>query len=154
MNDESSTLPERRQAPTKPFGRYSLRGRRRTSWRETDTDYYVDRYETKYFAVICAALLLCVLDAYFTIKILHFGGSELNPLMATLIDRNPGLAITAKYLGLAASIVIILVHKNFIVFGRLKVRHLLYAVFALYALLVSCEAYVVLTYVRLDGPPA
>jgi len=154
MDIENTPLPDRRQAPTKPFSRYTLRGRRMKSWRDTDVNYYVDRYETRYFAVICAALLLCVLDAYFTIKILHIGGTELNALMRALIDKNPALAIVAKYLGLAVSIVIILIHKNFVVFGRLKVRHLLYAVFVLYGVLVSYEAYVVMTYIKLAGPPA
>lgn len=154
MDIENTPLPDRRQALTKPFSRYTLRGRRMKSWRDTDVNYYVDRYETRYFAVICAALLLCVLDAYFTIKILHIGGTELNALMRALIDKNPALAIVAKYLGLAVSIVIILIHKNFVVFGRLKVRHLLYAVFVLYGVLVSYEAYVVMTYIKLAGPPA
>ena len=154
MEIENGDLPDRRRTPTKPFSRYTLGGRRMKSWREADTNYYVDRYETKYFALICAVLLLCVLDAYFTIRILHFGGTELNTLMLFLIDRNPALAIIAKYLGLAVSIVILLIHKNYIVFGRLKVRYLLYAVFVLYGILVSYEAYAVLTYVKLAGPPA
>jgi hypothetical protein len=154
MDTETETIPERRRAPTKPFSRYVLRGRRMRSWREEDVNYYVDRYETKYFALICAVLILCILDAYFTIRILHLGGSELNTLMRALIDRNPILAITAKYLGLAASIVVLLIHKNWIVFGRLKVRYLLYAVFVLYGVLVSYEAYVVLTCVKIAGPPA
>jgi hypothetical protein len=121
---------------------------------DADTNYYVDRYETKYFALICAALLMCVLDAYFTLRILHFGGSELNPLMVVLIDRKPALAMIAKYLGMAVCIAIILIHKNFVVFGRLKVRYLLYVVFLIYGLLVSYEAYVVLTYVKIAGPPS
>jgi len=154
MEIEKEIFRERRRTPTKPFGRYALRGRRMRSWRESDANYYVDRYETKYFALICAVLLLGVLDAYFTIRILHMGGSEINALMRPLLDRKPALAIVAKYLSLAGSIIIILVHKNYIIFGRLKVRHLLLAVLVLYGLLVLYEAHVVLTYVRLAGPPA
>jgi hypothetical protein len=154
MEMEKRALPDRRRAPTKPFGRFALRGRRMKSRRQdADTNYYVDRYETKYFALICAALLLCVLDTYLTLRILHFGGSELNPLMLFLIDRKPTLAMIAKYLGMAVSIVIILIHKNFIVFDRLKVRLFLYFIFIIYGLLVSYEAYVVLTYVKIAGPP-
>jgi hypothetical protein len=154
METESGRLVDRRRTPTKPFSRYTFRGRRMKSWRADDANYYVDRYETRYFAVICAALILCILDAYFTIRILHMGGSELNGLMRFLLDRNPVLAITLKYLGLAASIAVILIHKNFIIFGRLKVRYLLYAVFLLYSVLVAYEAYVVLTCTRLAGSPA
>jgi len=151
MDSENERRPERRKAPTKPFGRYVLRGRRMKSWRDEDVNYYVDRYESRYFALICAVLIMCVLDVYFTIRILHFGGSELNILIGPLLDRNPILAITAKYLGLVASIVILLIHKNFVVFGRLKIRTLLYAVFALYGILVSYEAYVVLTCIHIVG---
>jgi hypothetical protein len=155
MEQEKRVRPDRRQTSTKPFGRYMLRGRRMKSRRRSeDRNYYVDRYETGYFALICAVLLFCVLDAYLTLRILHIGGNELNPLMRFLLERKPGLAMTIKYLGLAASIVVILVHKNFTVIGRLKAHYLLFAVLIIYGCLVAYEAYVVLTYARLAGPLA
>jgi len=155
MIAEKRAIPDRRRLPTKPFSRYSLKGRRMKSRRQgEEANYYVDRYETKYFAVVCAVLLLCVFDAYLTLKILHLGGNELNPLMLIFIDRKPALAMIAKYLGTAACIVIILIHENFIVFGGLKVRYFLYVVFFIYCALVSYETYVVLTHIRIFGPIA
>jgi hypothetical protein len=153
MDSEDKTLPERRQSPTKPISRYMLNGRRMRSWREDDVNYYVDRYGPKLFALISAVLLMGVLDAYLTIRILHLGGSELNALMRWLLDHHPELAITLKYLVLAASIVILVIHKNFVVFGRLKIRSVLLAVFILYGILITYEAYVVLTCTRIVGPP-
>lgn len=152
MDSEDKTLPERRKSPTKPIGRYTLKGRRMKSWRADDVNYYVDRYGSKLFALISAVLLMGVLDAYLTIRILHLGGSELNALMRWMLDHRPGLAITLKYLALAASIVILVIHKNFVVFGRLKIRTVLSVVFVLYGILVSYEACVVLTCVRIAGP--
>jgi hypothetical protein len=152
MDSEDKTLPERRQSPTRPIGPYMFRGRRMKSWREGDVNYYVDRYGPKLFAIICAILLMGVLDAYLTIRILHLGGSELNALMRWLLDHKPGLAITLKYLILAASVTILVIHKNFVVFRGLKIRTVLYAVFVLYGILVSYEAYVVVTCVRIAGP--
>lgn len=153
MDSEDKTLPERRQSPTKPISRYMLKGRRMRSWREDDVNYYVDRYGPKLFAVISAILLMGVLDAYLTIRILHLGGSELNALMRWMLDHNPELAIVLKYLVLAASVVILVIHKNFVVFGRLRIRSVLLAIFILYAVLIAYEAYVVLTCVRIAGPP-
>lgn len=154
MDAEDKTLPERRQAPTKPISRYMFKGRRMRSWREEDVNYYVDRYGSKLFALISAILLMGVLDAYLTIRILHLGGSELNSLMRWMLDHNPELAIVLKYLILAASIVILVIHKNFVVFGGLKIRTVLLAIFILYGILISYEAYVVLTCARIVGPPA
>ena len=54
---------------------------------------------------------------------------------------------------LAASVVILVIHKNFVVFGRLRIRSVLLAIFILYAVLIAYEAYVVLTCVRIAGPP-
>ena len=153
MDSEDKTLPERRQSPTKPISRYMINGRRMRSWRDDDVNYYVDRYGPKLFALISAVLLMGVLDAYLTIRILHLGGSELNALMRWLLDHHPELAITLKYLVLAASIVILVIHKNFVVFGRLKIRSVLLAVFILYGILITYEAYVVLTCTRIVGPP-
>ena len=153
MDSEDKTLPERRRSPTKPISRYMVKGRRMRSWREDDVNYYVDRYGPKLFALISAVLLMGVLDAYLTIRILHLGGSELNALMRWLLDHHPELAITLKYLVLAASIVILVIHKNFVVFGRLKIRSVLLAVFILYGILITYEAYVVLTCTRIVGPP-
>jgi hypothetical protein len=155
MTTEKRAVPDRRRLPTKPFSRHSLKGRRMISRRQgEEVNYYVDRYETKYFAIVCAVLLLCVIDAYLTLRILRFGGNELNPLMLIFIDRRPALAMIAKYLGTAACIVIILVHKNFVVFGGLKVRYFLYVVFIIYCGLVLYEAYIVLTRARVFGPLA
>jgi len=121
---------------------------------EEGANYYVDRYGSRYFAVVSATLLLCVLDAYLTLRILRFGGNELNPLMLLFIDRKPTLAMIAKYLGTAACIIIILVHKNFVVFGRLKVGYFLYVIFIVYGAVVSYEAFIVLAQAKIVGPPA
>jgi len=102
--------------------------------------YYVDRYEPRYFVLVSLILILCVLDAYFTLKILELGGSEMNRFMFVLLYKQPALAMIIKYLVTASSIIFILVHKNFVVFGRLKVNGLIYAVFSVYLVLVMYEA--------------
>lgn len=141
MGTERRHIADQRCVPTRPLSRYSFRGRRKKARREGEaSDYYVDRYEPRYFVLISLILALCVLDAYFTLKIIDFGGQELNRFMLVFIDKKPISALIFKYLITAFSIVIILVHKNFRIFGRLKVCSLIYVFFFVYSSLVAYEA--------------
>ena len=141
MLSERRDTVDQRTAPTKPVSLQSLRGRRKKMRRAGENrDYYVDRYEPRYLVLVSLVLILCVLDAYFTLKILDLGGRETNRLMFLLLYKNPAPAMMIKYLVTAFGLIIILVHKNFVVFGRLKVYGLIYAVFILYLVLVVYEA--------------
>lgn len=143
MPTEKRKVKDHRRAPTKPASRYSFWGHRQKARRaEEDKNYYVDRYEPRYFFLISMILALCVLDAYFTLKILELGGKELNLLMLIFIYKNPIIAMVAKYLCTAFGIIFILVHKNFIIFRRIKVYYFIYMVFTLYFILVMYEAIV------------
>ncbi len=141
MQDERRRQADRRKTPTKPFSRHIIKGRRKQARRvEEDKDYYVDRYESHYLVFLMFILILCVLDAYFTLKILHHGGTELNPLMITFIDREPFICLLVKYLITAICLVVILIHKNFIVFGKVRAYFFIYVIFFLYLVLVLYEA--------------
>jgi len=138
--DEKRQIPDRRGQPTKPFSRFSIKGFRSKSRRVgEDRDYYVDRYEPRYFVLITLILLLCVLDAYYTLKILQEGGKELNPFMLLIMDKNPVLALVIKYLITAGGIGILIIFKNFVVFGRVRVSSLIPVVFLIYLFLVVFE---------------
>ena len=146
MSEERRKLPDRRRTPTKPLSWHSMKGKRKESRRAHEhRHYYVDWYEPHYFITIVLILILCVMDAYLTLKILHLGGEELNPLMLLFFNKLPILSMVFKYVITAASIIVILIHKNFIVFKRVKVYHFIYAVFSVYVILVTYESYVLLS---------
>jgi len=141
MQTDRRTRTDRRKTSTKPFSRYIIKGRRAKARRTVeDKNYYVDRYELHHFILILLIMTLCVLDAYFTLKILNLGGTELNPLMIGLIDRAPFVCLLVKYLITAACLVVILIHKNFVVFNRVKASFFIYVIFFLYLILVLYEA--------------
>jgi len=134
------------------LSRYSLRGRRKRARRKAeDKNYYVDWYEPRYFILISLILALCALDAYFTLKIIDFGGKELNRLMLVFIYKKPISALVFKYLVTAASIIFILIHKNFLVFGKLRVFYLIYGIFFVYLTLVSYEAIIFFNHISVPG---
>lgn len=142
MHTDKRKKSDRRKFPTRPFSKYIFKGKRRHARREEeDLNYYVDRYDAKYLALILSILVLCVLDAYFTLKIIHYGGKELNPLMIKFLDRFPEMSLLMKYLITVISLIILLVHKNFILFGKVKAYFFLYVIFSLYFILVLYEVF-------------
>jgi hypothetical protein len=142
MQSERRKLTDRRKFPTRPFSKYIFKGRRRQARRkEEDHNYYVDHYDAKYLALVLSIVVLCVFDAYFTLKIIHYGGRELNPLMIKFLDRFPELSLLMKYIVTVISLVILLVHKNFVLFRKVKAYFFLYVIFMLYFLLVLYEVF-------------
>jgi hypothetical protein len=152
MGIEKRHRPDQRSVPTRPLSRHSLRGYRRKARRqEEDRNYYVDRYEPRYLILISLILVLCILDAYLTLKIIDLGGRELNRFMLVFINRTPVAALVFKYLVTAVSIVFILIHKNFLVFGRLRVSSLIYIFFCVYLTLIAYEAVVFFNHTKAPG---
>jgi hypothetical protein len=152
MDIERRQTTDRRRIPTQPLSRFSLWGRRKRARRiGEDKNSYVDRYESRYFILICLVLTLCVLDAYFSLRIIDFGGEELNRLMFIFMYKKPISALVFKYLMTTISIVFFLMHKNFVVFGSIKVSHLIYLILSVYLVLVLYEAAVYFNHIRVLG---
>lgn len=148
MKDQSQrTKKDRRQKPTPFLSRYTFRGRRMKARRTDDSqNYYVDRYAYKYLFLILGIVTLSILDAYFTLNILRGGGIELNPFMDFLISRNSKLFLVVKLFLTVTCVVFFLIHKNFRIFGWLRMATFLYAVFSLYLILIIYEIYLIVTY--------
>lgn len=99
----------------------------------------MDRYEPRYFVLIGLILILCVLDAYFTLKINNLGGLQLKQIIPVFINVKPFAALVFKYLFIAVGVVFILIHKNFLVFGKVRVSSLIYIFFYVYLTMVAYE---------------
>ncbi|MEN8149480.1 MAG: DUF5658 family protein, partial [Planctomycetota bacterium] len=83
--------PDRRRRPTRIFSRYTFHGRRGDFRRRAEgANAYVDRYSPWMMAALVAIMVLCVLDALFTLLYLQRGGSEVNPIMAAAIETGVG----------------------------------------------------------------
>ena len=148
MSFEKRQLEDRRKNPTRPLSKYSFIGKRKENRRSKDgMNYYVDRYESKYLVLVIFILILCVLDALLTLKLLQYGGEELNPFMAVLIEKDALLFLISKISITAINLIILLVHKNFHVFGSFKLRYVIYSIFFLYFLLILYEIYLFLKHI-------
>lgn len=146
MNLEKRTQTDRRQKPTSPVSKFTLRGKRTEIRRaEDDRDYYTDRYAYSYLFLVLGVVLFSTLDAILTLHLLKGGGVELNPLMSILINKNASLFMTIKLSMTSICLIFLLVHKNFHVFGNFKIAYFIYTVFLIYVLLICYEIYL---YVR------
>lgn len=103
------------------------------------TNAYVDHYEP-HLLLIAAAIVLCSnFDAAMTLHLISNGAVELNVAMAMLIETDVRHFVYAKIALTCLSVVLLVIHKNFRVFGTLRVMHLLYGILAGYLTLVGYE---------------
>jgi len=133
---------DRRRIPTSLLSKYVIYGRRKFNRRRSDqlTNYYVDRYGIKSVVAFIIILILCVVDAKITILILEEGGIEVNPLMRFAMKMGPVYFQIIKYMITCACLVLLIIHKNFILLdGKLNVKSLVKVILILYVLLVIYE---------------
>jgi len=137
---ERRHMKDRRKGATKPISRYMFVGRRKKSQRINELDnYYVDRYELHLLVITGLIIVFCILDVYFTLQILHFGGTENNLLMSIFMEKNLVLCLIVKFLLTIIGSVFLLVHKNFKIFSAIKTHKFLYLIFSVYFVLILYE---------------
>jgi hypothetical protein len=107
---------DRRRRPTPMLCRYTiLGGRRRTSRRAGErAGTYVDLHGSGLFLCAVAIIALNVLDAWFTLLFLSYGGRELNPMVESLLQHGgPWAFVVFKTLGIGVCVAFLTVTKNF-----------------------------------------
>jgi hypothetical protein len=122
---------DRRGRPTRPWQDILSPLRRATGRRAGDRRGYVDRYSKQDVALLLAIFLLNVADAFMTMRWLHRGGHEANPVMEFFLDVGPAAFLAQKCLVVGFWLILLLVHKNFR-FAKIG----LYASLAVYSLLL------------------
>ena len=138
--DRRST--DRRAHPTNPLSKSSLLGRRKNIRREEDrfAQPYVDRYSFKSVATVVVTLILSMMDAVFTLKLVSLGGKELNPIMDFFLQFGPFPFLLVKFFFLLSCLMVFLVHKNRNVFwDRVSVKALLLSALGIYVVLILYE---------------
>jgi hypothetical protein len=134
--------PDRRQDPTGPWEAFSLTGRRRRNRRadEHRQPYFVDRFSLTMLLGVLALVAASLIDAALTVQLLFVGGKEINPLMERLLTYGIGPFVVGKYLLTVAGLPLLLIFKNYHLFGtRLRVGYLIPVFVALYCVLIAYQ---------------
>ena len=98
---------------------------------------YIDRYEMPLFVVSIGVFVLGCVDACLTLRLLAAGATEVNPLLDAVLRADTTLFLLVKFVLTAIGLAILVLHKNFTVFYRLKGQTILQIAFAIYVCLVG-----------------
>lgn len=99
---------------------------------------YVDIHDAFTYALVMVIMLFCVADAYFTLILIEHGARELNPILAWALDKDALLFYGTKYSLTAISVVLLIQHKHFMLFG-IRGFNLLVGVLLAYAVLITYQ---------------
>jgi uncharacterized membrane protein len=84
-------------------------------------------------------LLLSCADAFLTLTVINLGAEEVNPVMRPLVTGSGRSFALTKLLLTAMGVVILTLLARLRAFGRLPIGAILYAVLAMYVVLVGYE---------------
>lgn len=136
-------VERRRRHPFLADWRWSFRGRRKSLRRGTDshkTHAVLDWYHPSLLFFIVATYVLSGIDAILTLTLLELGvAQEANPLMHYLLAEDIRLFAGVKALITGCALVVLTAYSNQCLFTKLRVDRVIYALFAIYALLVVHE---------------
>ena len=140
-NFEQRHVPDRRTQHLKAVFCSLYKARRRSARRQeaAKQPFYTDFYESWVGLTVLAIVCLSVTDAMLTLQILARGGTEVNPLMAALLDISDGAFILGKLAITVTCLFIALVHINFKVLKVIPMRSILVMLLLLYCGLVSYQ---------------
>lgn len=147
MNDiEKRTQSDRRNEPTSPWGSFPPAGQRTQNRRagEQRRAYFVDRFSSVMFVIVLLLLVASMVDAALTIHLINSGGEEINPLMDRLLAQGVLPFLLVKYLLTAAGLPLLLIFKNYYLFGtRIRVGYLIPTFVAMYAVLIGYQLFLI-----------
>ena len=106
---------------------------------ETGAARYVDHYSGHLLVCAIAILCLSILDAGLTLNILTQGGEEVNWFMAVLLEDSIEKFFAFKIALTALAIVLLVIHHNVRLTGKIYVRHIKYMILAGYGTLIGYE---------------
>lgn len=133
---------DRRARHTNPFSFTSLFGSRSRFRRQEDRErlYLVDRYSPRATIAVFGIILLSILDAFLTMKLIDLGAArEANPIMDFFLRLGPLTFLMVKYALTVGSVLVCLILKNYRVGGRIPVKWVILSVLAGYAVLILYE---------------
>ncbi len=146
MNPESELdrrkLPDRREEPTSPWGAFPPAGRRMLARRadEHRRVYYADRFSVVMLALVVTLLAASITDAALTIRLVASGCTEINPLMGRLLQRGVLPFFIGKYLLTAVGLPVLLVFKNYYLFGTpFRVGYVIPVLVSMYLILIAYQ---------------
>ncbi len=136
---------DRRRLTFRTFLRSGVTPRRRSGRRRGDRDGVVDWHEPDLLFLALTILLLSITDAFFTVTLLANGATEINPLLAYVLQYFPGYFSIFKLTLTGGGVVVLVAMARARVFRIVRVKTVLQLILASYVAVVAYEAWMMNT---------
>ena len=115
MREYDTRNLDRRKQATPGLSKYTLWGQRRAFRRIEDQEKggYIDQYHSGLLILLILPLGLSILDALFTMMIMNDGGSEMNPVVFSVIQLYGESFWIWKFAIVSFSLVLLCLHSKF-----------------------------------------
>jgi hypothetical protein len=136
------TVPDRRAQPTSLWAALLPGGKRSVNRRANEhlQHYFVESYSAHTLFQVVLLLALSIVDAAITLLLIQTGCEEINPVMNHLLNYGLLTFLVGKYILTAAGIPLLLVYKNYYLFGtRFRVGYLIPIFIGLYFCLIGYQ---------------
>ena len=140
--EDERRLTDRRTLPTCLWDALRLLGQRKRNRRASESGrlFFVDRFGVITLILVLLMLALSMVDALITLDLLDAGCKEVNPVMSYLLGKGHVHFLLGKYVLTAVGLPILLVFKNFRLFGScFRVGFLLPIFVGLYLILLCYQ---------------
>lgn len=141
-NSERRTVPDRRLLPTSPWAALVSGGQRSLNRRANEhlQHYFVDTYSAHTLFQVVLLLALSIVDAAITLLLIQTGCEEINPIMNHLLNYGLLTFLVGKYVLTASGIPLLLVFKNYYLFGTcFRVGYLIPVFIGMYVCLIGYQ---------------
>ncbi len=146
QDKKRSNTTSRRQDDGLPGLWYLFSGRRKELRREEDIreSHFLDHFGFYIFSIIIGIILLSLTDAMLTLYLIRSGAAEINPVMEHFLEYGTLPFLAAKYLLTTASVILLLIYKNFRLFGTtIRAKHLFIVILLIFISVVLWELYLI-----------
>lgn len=142
QNQDRRIVPDRRAAATSPWAALLARGKRSTNRRANEhlQHYFVDTHSAHTLFQVVLLLALSIADGAITLLLIQTGCEEINPIMNHLLSYGFQAFLIGKYVLTAGGIPLLLVFKNYYLFGTgFRVGYLIPVFIGLYCCLIGYQ---------------
>ncbi|HVY65501.1 MAG TPA: DUF5658 family protein [Gammaproteobacteria bacterium] len=141
--ERRANTADRRSLTVRSILRGAFNPRRRAGRRTTDRDVPIDWHHPQLLFLALTMLALSVADAFLTVTLLGNGATEVNPLLALLVNEHPSLFAVVKMALTGIGIVLLVAVARSRLFRIVPGKAVFLALVAAYAVLVAYEAWLI-----------
>ncbi|MEL7539093.1 MAG: DUF5658 family protein [Pseudomonadota bacterium] len=117
-----------------------LKSRRRGSRRDGEQEpVYLDWHHPWLFFLAIGIMVMSAADAFLTLRLMGFGATEANPVMAAAMTADVGWFVTLKIAMTAFALFVLIYASRYQLFGRFRVGLLITFMFCAYSALIAYE---------------